>query len=72
VSIDLPVDPTNGASVSFCDLTGTFSTNNLTIGRNGKTIMGLAEDLTIDTDNASFSLAYSAKTGDWRIVSSNI
>jgi hypothetical protein len=43
----LPISATIGDFISFVDYAGTFDTNNLTIGRNGHNIQGVAEDLTV-------------------------
>ena len=43
-----------------------FEARPLTIARNGSTIAGLNEDLTVDVALASFQLV--AFAGDWRIV----
>jgi len=38
------------------------------IARNGKNIMGLAEDLTINLSTVTVGLQYNATTGDWRLI----
>ena len=68
VTITLPGSPANGDKVGFLDATGSFATNNLTIARNGNNIMGLAEDLTVSTNYASFILTWISALSDWRIV----
>lgn len=65
VAVTLPVSPAdndaviiaNGAAVTGCSVL-----------RNGKTIMGIAEDLTIDTTNFQITLVYRAATTDWRLA----
>jgi len=47
----------SGASVSGCS-----------VARNGKKIMGAAEDMTLDSLNFAFKLVYYAAGGDWRIA----
>jgi hypothetical protein len=37
------------------------------IARNGQNIMGLAEDLSLDSPGVSFGLTYSDSTNGWRI-----
>ena len=64
-TVNLPSSPTTGDSIEFADASGAFATNNLTIGRNGNTIMGLSEDLVISTNNTSTGLFYNGST--WRI-----
>ena len=61
----LPASPTIGQEISFIDYAGTFDTNNLTIGRNGKNIQGLAEDLTVSIKRSGFSLVYTDTTQGW-------
>jgi hypothetical protein len=67
-AIKLPASPVFGETVSIFDGGGNCSTVNVTIDRNGKPIMGLAQDLLIDVDNASFELVYYNDTYGWRIV----
>ena len=64
-TINLPGSPTAGDAIYFADAGGAFGTNNLTIGRNGNTIQGLSEDMTVSTNNASTGLFYTGST--WRI-----
>jgi hypothetical protein len=64
-TITLPITPAANATVYFQDAKGTFSTNNLTVARNGETIMGLSENLTVSTDDYGFGLIYNGS--DWRI-----
>jgi hypothetical protein len=67
VTITLPATPNLGDTVKIIDAAGTFQTNNLTVGRNGSRIMGDLADLTVDTQNAAFSLVYSNSTNGWRL-----
>jgi hypothetical protein len=39
------------------------------VNRNGKTIMGLAENMTIDVAPLWVRLVYMSASGDWRIAS---
>jgi hypothetical protein len=61
----LPISATIGDFISFVDYAGTFDTNNLTIGRNGHNIQGVAEDLTVATERAGFTLVYVDATQGW-------
>ena len=61
----LPSSATRGDEVSFIDYAGTFDTNNLTIGRNGHKIQGVAEDLIVSTERAGFTLVYVDSTQGW-------
>lgn len=65
----LPSSPQDGDRVGFGDqavLPGGFSANKLIVARNGKTILGLSEDMDVTIRNVQFALAYKASTGDWR------
>ena len=66
-TVTLPSSPSANDEIGFLDLKGLFSTNNLTIARNGKNIMGLAEDMTVSTKNISFVLIYTTTNEGWRL-----
>lgn len=66
--ITLPGVPNTGDTVNFIDIAGTATATNFTIGRNGKLIQGLAEDLVVDKSNAAFSLIFTNNTLGWRIA----
>ena len=63
--VTLPLAPSTNAKVAFNDSAGTWSTANLTVARNGQTIMGLAQDLIADQQNGSFELIFNGT--DWRL-----
>jgi hypothetical protein len=65
VTITLPGSPNVGDNLRVVDVAGNFSTNNLTVARNGNNIMGAAADLTASTDSEGFSLVYSGATYGW-------
>lgn len=65
ITVTLPASPSNG---DWVDLANAASISGCTVARNGKTIMGLSADMSIDTENFSFVLEYYATTGDWRIT----
>lgn len=54
--------------IQFIDVTGSMTTNNVTVARNGSLIAGLAEDLTLDFNGAIVTLMYSGETYGWIIV----
>ena len=54
----LPASPSLGDEVTFVDYAATFDTNNLTVGRNSKPIMGTAEDLTVAVERAGLTLVF--------------
>ena len=70
-SITLPAAPADNDHIRICHVAGDIAT--LTIGRNGKEIMGSATDLTFsstgdnDATNACFDLVYIDSTHMWRI-----
>ena len=47
------------------DYAGTFDSNNLTVGRNSQPIMGVAENMTVATERAAFTLVYVDSTQGW-------
>lgn len=67
-TLNLPAAPAVNDSVSVADYAGTFGINKLTIARNGSKIMGLAEDMTVSTNNVSLELQYIDATKGWRVV----
>ena len=68
VTINLPSSPNTGEYIQFIDASGSFDTNNLTLGRNGLKIMGLDENMTVATKNANFTLVYASASQGWRIA----
>ena len=68
VTATLPASPSAGDTVRFIDLSATFDTNNLTIGRNSEKIMGDAADLTVATERAGLGLVYSDSTNGWLLI----
>jgi len=61
-TVTLPATPATGDVVVVADPTGDWGTNNLTVGRNGSTISGVAQDLTCDISGASVQLVYDGTT----------
>lgn len=68
VTVTLPAAVFANDTVYITDYTGTFGTSACTVARNGKPIMGLAENLILDYNNASVALTYIDATEGWRIV----
>jgi len=66
ITVTLPASPSENDVIGFLDAKGTFDTNSLSIARNGKLIMGLAQDMVVNTKNISFELIYI--NGDWRLI----
>lgn len=65
-TITLPASPVDNDTVQWKDKVGTFGTNKLTFGRNGKNIMGSAADMDVSTSNLNGTLTFIAATNDWR------
>ena len=73
ITATLPASAEAGDIVAFKDYTGTFATNNLTIGRNSHKIQGDSSNSTIDTIRASVVLVYVDSTKGWLYsVESNV
>jgi len=64
-TITLPASPSLGDEVTIVDYAGTFDSNACTIGRNSQPIQGVAEDLVVSTERASFTLVYVDSTQGW-------
>jgi hypothetical protein len=62
-TVTLPASPASGDTVWVTPTNG-LTTN--VIARNGQTIMGLAEDVTVDNANATVELRF--VNGNWRLV----
>lgn len=63
-TVTLPASPTVGMQVQIAD-GADWGTNNLTVARNGSTIEGAAEDLTLDISGAMVTLIYDGST--WEV-----
>lgn len=66
-SLTLPASPASGDRIRIGDRDGNAKTNNITVARNGKTIVGASEDLIINLNYATVELRYDG-TSDWEIV----
>jgi hypothetical protein len=64
-TINLPASASRGDFIAIKDYAGTFNTNNLTIGRNGHNIQGVANNSLITTNRASLVLVYVDTTKGW-------
>ena len=65
-TITLPASPATGDTVFVADADD-WSSNNLTVARNGSTIEGLSEDVVCDIGNISLTFTYSGTT--WQVYS---
>lgn len=69
IVITLPAAPAlTDQPITVCHAGGNIVANNITIARNGKVIMGLAEDMIVNTTNASFELSFCNDALGWRLV----
>ena len=66
-TVTLPGSPGKGDIIRFMDIANTFDSNNLTIARNGKPIMGDAADMTVSTEGAAFDLIFYDNSSGWRL-----
>jgi len=64
-TITLPITPADDTEV-IVSVVGTFT--DTVIARNGETIMGVAEDMTIDQPNVTVHLVYVNSTLGWRVI----
>jgi len=65
ITATLPASPTVGDNIQFIDLAGTFETNNLTLGRNGKKVLRAAADGVIDQNNFGLIWEFTGDTYGW-------
>jgi hypothetical protein len=68
ITVTLPSSPSIGDEVRIVDYAGTADTNNITVARNGKNIMGSAADMTVSTERASIGLVYVDTTQGWLLT----
>ena len=68
-TITLPLNSTLLVNdvVQIVDVTGSFNTNNVTLGRNGSKIQNLSEDLVLDINNIAVTMIYTGSTYGWVI-----
>jgi hypothetical protein len=62
LTLTLPASPSAGSFIAFSNLSNTITP---VIARNGLNIMGLAEDLTLNSTNARGTLIYTDATNGW-------
>jgi hypothetical protein len=68
-TITLPASPSRGDWVQFVDYGGTFNARALTVARNSQNIMGIADNMTVSTQGAAFTLVFSGNaTYGWRMA----
>lgn len=64
LTLTLPASPVAGDQVGVQNSSGTTTA---VVGRNGRNIMSLAEDMTIDRTNVGITLMYADVTRGWVI-----
>jgi hypothetical protein len=64
-TVTLPASPSAGDLVGIKDYANTADTNNITIGRNGSNIEGVANDFVITVEGGSITLIYVDATKGW-------
>ncbi len=65
ITITLPAAPKYGDALDFIDAGGTFAANNLTLANNGKTVMGILDNLVCNVSGLEFRLWWNG--ADWRL-----
>lgn len=65
ITVTLPASPTAGQTIILSDYAGTFNLNNVTLGRNGSNINGLASNAILSIARSSVSLVYVDSTQGW-------
>jgi hypothetical protein len=67
ITITLPISTSLlvGDTVQIIDVTGVAGSSNITVARNGAEIQNVADDLTININNATVTLTYSGATYGW-------
>ena len=66
-TVTLPGSPEIGDKIGINDAKAYFNTNTLALGRNGKLIHGIAENLVCNISHASFLLIYASETQGWKL-----
>jgi hypothetical protein len=69
-TVTLPATPAAGAVVGIADYANTFATNNITVGRNGSNIGGVAVDAKLSTNGISVTFVYVDATQGWIVTDS--
>ena len=65
ITVTLPLSPSIGDEVTIIDTRGTWGSNNVTVGRNGKPINSGTSELTLNTSGQAITLVYIDATRGW-------
>ena len=65
LTLTLPLSPTSGDSVKISNLSGV---DTCIVAANGRNIMAVSQDLTLDSASASFELVYTDAANGWVII----
>ena len=65
ITVTLPASPAAGNIVQLTDYAGTWTTNNVTVGRNGSNINGAAVDVVLAIRRESIAFVYIDATQGW-------
>ena len=68
ITVTLPSSPSAGDIVAFKDYAGTWSSNNVTVGRGGSKIGGSCSCATLNTTAQSVTLIYVDGTKGWQDI----
>jgi hypothetical protein len=71
ITVNLPASPSAGDIMALADYAGTAANNNITVGRNGSNIEGVAEDGVLTTARESKTLVFVDATQGWVPVNDN-
>jgi hypothetical protein len=69
-TVTLPSSPAAGAVIGITDYANTFATNNLTVGRNGSNIGGVATNAILSTNGIAVTFVYVDATQGWIVTDS--
>jgi hypothetical protein len=67
ITLPAPATCIDGDTIQITDAAGIAASSNITVARNGANIQNLAENLTININNATVILVYSTALG-WTII----